>query len=71
MNLLLHFAEHGLVRVVQNLLERRSCDTFADQLGREPRLCVTDDSVANLKGIHVSLESNKLDNRLAFISFYR
>ena len=63
--LLLPLAEHGQVGVVRNVLERRPSDTLAHLLGREPRLGVTDDSVADLDGVHFGLESNKLDDRLA------
>ena len=45
---LLTLAEHGQVGVVRNVLERRPSDTLAHLLCREPRLDVTDDSVADL-----------------------
>ena len=48
-----------------NDLERRSSDALAHLLNRQPRLNVTDDSVANLDEVHLWLESNKLDYRLA------
>ena len=54
-------AEHGQVGVVRNVLERRPSDTLSHLLGREPRLGVTDYSVADLDGVHFGLESNKLD----------
>ena len=61
--LLLPLAEHGQVGVVQNLLERRPSNTFAHLLGREPRLTVTDDNVADLDKVYFGIESNKLDDR--------
>ena len=63
--LLLPLAEHGQVGVVLNVLERRPSDALAHLLGREPRLDVTDESVADFNGVHFRLESNKLDDRLA------
>ena len=61
---LLPLAEHGQVGVVRNVLERRPSDTLAYLLGREPRLGVTDDSVADLDGVNFGLESKKLNDRL-------
>ena len=61
--LMLPFAEHGKVDVVRNVQERRLCDTLAYLLVREPRLGVTDDSVADLYTAHFILEFNKLDYR--------
>ena len=64
-DLLLPLAEQGQVGVMRNVLERRPSDTLAHLLGRQPRLGVTDDSVADLDGLHFGLESNELDDRLA------
>ena len=63
--LFLPLAKHGQVSVVRNVLERRPSDALAHLLGRKPRLGVTDDSVADLNGVHFGLESNKLDDRFA------
>ena len=60
---LLAHAEHGQVYVVRNVRERRPSNTLAPLLGREPRLNVTDGSVADLDGVHFGLEFNKLDYR--------
>ena len=58
-------AVNGEVVVVRDPLERRPSDALANLLGRDPRLGVTDDSVANLDAVHFGLESNKLDDRFA------
>ena len=51
---------------MQNVLARRPSDALAHLFGREPRLGVSDDSVADLNGVDFGFESNKLDDRLAF-----
>ena len=68
-NLLLPPAENGQVGVLRNMLELCPSNTLAHLLGREPRLDVTDESVADVDGVHFGLESNKLDYRLALCFF--
>ena len=47
------------------MLERRPSDALAYLLGREGGLSDTNDSVADLNGVHFRLESNKLDDQFA------
>ena len=62
---MLPLTKHGQVSVVRNMLERRPSDALAYLLGREGGLSDTNDSVADLNGVHFRLESNKLDDQFA------